>query len=81
VMSDLAAPTAKCAASEMTAAATTAGIPLMKKNGMMGMAAPTAVESAPEVAETQGLASASSLVPGARGPGATATARGRWRCG
>ena len=62
-MSDLAAPTAKCAASETTAAAMTASIPFRKKKGMMGMAAPTAVESAPEPAETSGLASASSLVP------------------
>ena len=42
----------------MTAAAMTAGIPCMKKNGMMGMMAPTAVESAPELAETDGVARA-----------------------
>ena len=63
VISDLAAPTAKCAASEMMAAAMTASIPLRKKKGMIGMAAPTAVDRAPELAETIGLASASSLVP------------------
>src|ERR1035438_10666070 len=63
VISDLAAPTAKWAAREMTAAAMTAWIPCMKKKGMMGMVAPTAVESAPELAETMGLESASSEVP------------------
>ncbi len=61
-MSDLAAPTAKCAMSEMTAATTMAGIPDMKKNGSTGMNAPMAVESAPEVAETQGLLSPSAVV-------------------
>ncbi len=35
----------------------------MKKNGMTGMMAPTAVDSAPEVAETMGFDSASSEVP------------------
>jgi len=58
-----AAPTAKCAASETMAAATTAGTPWRKKNGTTGMRAPTAVESAPDVAETMGLESASSDVP------------------
>ena len=43
--SDLAAPTAKWAISEMTAAVMTASIPYMKKKGMTGMIAPTAVES------------------------------------
>src|ERR1051326_3951520 len=43
VMSDLTAPTAKCARMLMTNAAMTAGNPLMKKKGMIGMKAPTAV--------------------------------------
>ena len=47
VISDFAAPTAKCAASEIMAETITAGYPLRKKNGMMGTKAPTAVESAP----------------------------------
>ncbi len=63
VMRLLAAPTAKCAASETIAAAMTAGTPCRKKNGMMGMIAPTAVESAPELAETSGFDSASSEAP------------------
>ena len=45
VMSDLTAPTAKCATMLMANAATTAGTPLMKKKGMIGMKAPTAVEA------------------------------------
>jgi len=59
----LAAPTAKCAMSDTTAAAMTAGTPLRKKNGTMGMSAQMAVESAPEVAETMGFESPSSDVP------------------
>jgi len=51
------------AASEMAAAAMTAGMPCKKKNGMTGIMAPTAVESAPEVAETRGFDSASSEEP------------------
>src|SRR5271154_1144069 len=62
VMSDLAAPTAKWAISEMMAATIIAGSPAMKKNGNTGMKAPMAVESAPEVAETQGLLRPSSLM-------------------
>ena len=42
-MSDFTAPTAKCATMLMTKAAITAGNPLMKKNGMIGMNAPMAV--------------------------------------
>src|SRR5208337_4627115 len=61
VISDLAAPTAKCAASEMMAEKITAGYPLKKKNGMMGTKAPTAVDNAPENAEVTGLLSASSV--------------------
>ena len=56
VISDLAAPTAKCAASEMIAATMIAGKPAMKKNGRTGMKAPTAVESAPEVDLDEGVA-------------------------
>src|ERR1700691_4668258 len=63
VMRDLAAPTAKCAASETMAAAMTAGVPCQQKKGMTGMMAPTAVDKAPELAETRGLARASSLEP------------------
>jgi hypothetical protein len=37
-------------------------MPVMKKNGMIGMKAPTAVESAPEPAETTGLLNPSSVV-------------------
>ncbi len=51
VMSDLTAPTAKWARMLMMKAAITAGNPLMKKNGIIGMKAPTAVESAAEKAE------------------------------
>ena len=55
VMRDFAAPTAKCAINETIAATTTAGIPVIKKKGTIGMNAPSAVESAPETAETIGL--------------------------
>ena len=55
VMSDLTAPTAKCARMLMTNAAITAGNPLMKKNGIIGMKAPIAVESAAEKAEVHWL--------------------------
>ena len=54
VMRDLAAPTAKCAAREMMAATRIAGTPAIKKNGTTGMNAPTAVETAPDVADTPG---------------------------
>jgi hypothetical protein len=46
VMRDFAAPTAKCTTSETIAAVTTAGIPVIKKKGTLGINAPTAVESA-----------------------------------
>jgi hypothetical protein len=49
-MRDLAAPTAKCAINETVAATMTAGIPVIKKNGMIGINAPIAVESTPETA-------------------------------
>ena len=57
VIRDFAAPTAKCANNETIAATTTAGIPVIKKKGTIGMNAPSAVESAPETAETIGLLS------------------------
>ena len=62
VMSDFAAPTAKCARSETKAARITAGTPLRKKKGITGINAPTAVDSAPEIAEMIGLLKPSSVV-------------------
>src|SRR3954468_24685711 len=56
----LAAPTAKCAISEITAAAITARTPCIKKKGMTGMMAQTAVDRALEKADTSGFESASS---------------------
>lgn len=61
VISDLAAPTTKWAIKKMMAAVIIAGIPAAKKNGMIGMNAPTAVDTAPETAETQGLRRPSSV--------------------
>ncbi len=55
VMTDLSAPTAKCARMLIPKAATTADMPLMKKNGMIGMNAPIAVESAAEQEDFHGL--------------------------
>ena len=55
MISDFNAPTAKWAMMLITNAATTAGTPLIKKNGMIGMKAPIAVESAAENAEVHGL--------------------------
>src|SRR3954454_269561 len=54
VISDFTAPTAKWATMLITNAHTTAGIPLMKKNGMIGMNAPIAVEIAAEADDFQG---------------------------
>ena len=48
VIKDFAAPTAKWATMLIANAARTASIPLMKKNGMIGMNAPIAVEIAAE---------------------------------
>jgi hypothetical protein len=62
VMRDFAAPTAKWATRETMAATITAGMPFKKKNGMIGMKAPMAVDRAPETAETIGLLSPSSVV-------------------
>src|SRR5579875_3720887 len=66
-MRDLAAPTAKCAASETMAEMMMAVYPPRKKNGMMGMKAPMAVESAAETAEVTGLRKPSSEVLGGYG--------------
>src|SRR5438876_8489763 len=54
VMSDFSAPTAKCATMLTTNAAITAGIPVMKKNGRIGMNAPIAVEIAADADDFQG---------------------------
>ena len=50
VISDFNAPTAKCAAKLMPKEAITAVIPPVKKNGMIGIKAPIAVEIAADVA-------------------------------
>ena len=55
VINDFRAPTMKCAAMLTINAAITAAKPCMKKNGMMGMNAPTAVEAAAEKDDVQGL--------------------------
>ena len=54
-MSDLSAPTAKWARMLIAKAAMIAGTPLMKKNGMIGINAPIAVESAADIAEVHGF--------------------------
>ena len=54
VINDFTAPTAKCATMLIAKAQTTAAIPLMKKNGMIGMNAPMAVEIAAEADDFQG---------------------------
>jgi hypothetical protein len=61
-MRDFAAPTTKCATSETVAATITAGIPAIKKKGMIGINAPMAVDKAPETAETIGLLNPSAVV-------------------
>jgi hypothetical protein len=55
VMSDFNAPTAKCAMRLIAKAAMTAPSPLIKKNGMIGMNAPIAVEIAADVADFHGF--------------------------
>ena len=55
VIDDLAAPTAKWANNEITPATIIAGIPVIKKNAMIGMNAPVAVATAPTSAETDGM--------------------------
>jgi hypothetical protein len=66
VLRDFAAPTAKRAINKTIAARMTAGIPVIKTNGLIGMNAGmnarTAVDSAPGVAETIGLLRPSSVV-------------------
>src|SRR5690348_1810325 len=55
VMSDLEAPTRKWAAMLTAKAMITASNPPTKKKGMMGMNAPTAVETAADPEDTQGF--------------------------
>src|ERR1700730_6900614 len=55
VISDLTAPTRKCATMLIANAQTTAAIPLMKKKGMIGMKAPIAVEIAADADDFQGF--------------------------
>src|ERR1700693_1863336 len=54
VISDLTAPTAKCATMLIANAQITAAIPLMKKNGTIGIHAPIAVEIAAEAEDFHG---------------------------
>src|SRR3954471_24907523 len=63
VTSDFAAPTAKCASVLMTNEAITAGIPTAKKNGMIGMKPPAAVERLAEIVERQGFGNEASFSP------------------
>ena len=51
----LAAPIRKCASVLMANDAMMAGYPRAKKNGMMGMNAPAAVESVADIAATHGF--------------------------
>src|SRR5689334_10271423 len=55
VISDFDAPTRKCAAMLTANAIATASNPPTKKNGMMGIKAPTAVDIAADPDDTQGL--------------------------
>src|SRR5207244_6407359 len=57
------APTAKCAMVLMTNEAITAGIPTAKKNGMIGMKPPMAVDTVADSVERQGLGNVSSDSP------------------
>src|SRR5437667_11443442 len=63
VTSAFEAPTAKCAAVLTTNEAMTAGMPTAKKNGMIGMKPPIAVETLAESVERHGLGNVSSLRP------------------
>src|SRR5258705_10865646 len=63
VMSALDAPTAKCASVLMMKDAMTAGMPTVKKNGMMGMNPPIAVETEADSVERHGLGNDSSETP------------------
>src|SRR5579864_364180 len=55
VISDFAAPTTKCATMLTAKATITAANPPMKKNGMIGMNAPTAVDVAADSDDFHGL--------------------------
>ena len=57
------APTAKCAIVLMMNEAITAGMPIVKKNGMMGMKPPTAVDTVAEIVDRSGLGNVSSDNP------------------
>src|SRR5205814_3289977 len=57
------APTTKCAAVLMMNEAITAGIPTVKKNGMIGMKPPMAVETLADTVERHGFGKVSSLSP------------------
>src|SRR5436189_6358639 len=63
VTSDLAAPTAKCASVLMLKEAMTAGIPTVKKNGMIGTNPPIAVDTVAENVDRHGLGKVSSDNP------------------
>src|SRR3954467_13657188 len=63
VTSDFDAPTTKYAAVLMTKEAITAGMPTVKKNGMIGMKPPIAVEAVADSVDRHGLGNVSSLRP------------------
>ena len=63
VTSAFEAPTAKCAMVLITKDATTAGIPTVKKKGMIGMKPPIAVETMAETVDRHGLGNVSSDNP------------------
>src|SRR3977135_3996533 len=70
------APTAKCAIVLMMKDATTAGIPTVKKNGMIGIKPPMAVETLADNVERQGLGKFSSESPS---PSCTRAGENRFR--
>src|SRR5215216_5230152 len=63
VTSDLDAPTTKCDTVLMMKDAITAGMPTAKKNGMIGMNPPIAVDTVADSVDRQGLGNVSSLSP------------------
>ena len=63
VTSDLDAPTTKCASVLMTNEAITAGMPTVKKKGIIGMNPPIAVDTAADTVERHGLGNDSSDKP------------------
>ena len=63
VTSDFDAPTAKCATVLMMNDAITAGMPTVKKNGMIGMKPPMAVDTLADSVERHGLGKVSSERP------------------